>query len=102
MKSHIVGRKPLFHQLYCHISDNKTFDFSLALSFIILGYLKHVVSYLRKIYLLIFHTRMWKISLINHTNPHSLTEKRKESLVTGIYVGAVFIVLAAIYFVNLP
>jgi hypothetical protein len=45
---------------------------------------------------------MGKISLINHINPQSLTEKRKESLVTGLYAGAVFIVLATIYFVNLP
>jgi hypothetical protein len=41
-------------------------------------------------------------SLIKRINSQSLTDKRKESLVTALSIGAVFIVLAAIYFVNLP
>ena len=32
---------------------------------------------------------------------HTLTEKKKESLFTAIYVGTIFIILAAVYFVNL-
>jgi hypothetical protein len=39
-----------------------------------------------------------KISL----NLQALTEKKKESLITAIYVGAVFIILAAVYYINLP
>ncbi len=49
-----------------------------------------------------FHTRIGKNSLINHFDFPSLTEKRKENLVTGLYAGAVFILLASIYFVNQP
>ena len=35
-------------------------------------------------------------------NLQALTEKKKENLVTAIYVGSIFIVLAAVYFINLP
>jgi len=35
-------------------------------------------------------------------NFQALADKKKENLVTAIYVGAVFILLAAVYFVNLP
>jgi hypothetical protein len=33
---------------------------------------------------------------------HALTEKKKESLFTAIYIGSLFIILATVYFVNLP
>lgn len=32
---------------------------------------------------------------------HTLTEKKKESLFTALYIGALFIILATVYFVNL-
>jgi hypothetical protein len=35
-------------------------------------------------------------------NPDALPEKKKENLITALYLGAVFILLAIIYFVNLP
>jgi len=35
-------------------------------------------------------------------NPDALPEKKKENLITALYIGAVFILLAIIYFVNLP
>jgi hypothetical protein len=33
---------------------------------------------------------------------HGLTEKRKESLLTAIYLGSILIILAAVYAINLP
>ena len=33
---------------------------------------------------------------------HALSEKKKESLITYIYVGAIFIVLAVVYSIHLP
>lgn len=39
-----------------------------------------------------------KISL----NLQALTEKKKESLITAIYIGTVFILLAIVYYANLP
>jgi hypothetical protein len=35
-------------------------------------------------------------------NPDALPEKKKENLITALYIGAVFILIAIIYFVNLP
>lgn len=35
-------------------------------------------------------------------NPQTLPEEKKENLVTAIYIGAVFILLAVVYFANLP
>jgi hypothetical protein len=35
-------------------------------------------------------------------NLQALTEKKKENLITAIYIGAVFILLAIVYFANLP
>ncbi len=35
-------------------------------------------------------------------NPDTLPDNKKENLITAIYLGAVFILLALIYFVNLP
>ena len=35
-------------------------------------------------------------------NLQALTEKKKENLITAIYIGAVFIILAVVYYINLP
>jgi hypothetical protein len=35
-------------------------------------------------------------------NLQALTEKKKDSLITAIYIGAIFILLATVYFANLP
>jgi hypothetical protein len=71
--------------------------------FISSNYLKHAVScFERKIYLLMFHTRMGQNNLIKNLNPQALPDKKKENLITAIYIGAVFILLAVIYFANLP
>ena len=35
-------------------------------------------------------------------NLNTLTEKKKENLITAIYVGAVFIIIAVIYYIHLP
>ena len=40
--------------------------------------------------------------MIKRFNPENLPENKKENLITAIYVGAVFILLALIYFVNVP
>jgi hypothetical protein len=40
--------------------------------------------------------------LIKDFSLQSLTEKRKESLFTAIYLGALFILIALIYFIHLP
>ena len=34
--------------------------------------------------------------------PQALTEKKKEALITAVYLGFIFILLAVIYFINLP
>jgi len=34
-------------------------------------------------------------------NTQALTDKRKEGLVTAIYIGAIFILIAVVYFINL-
>ncbi len=47
------------------------------------------------------HSRMEKNTLMNILNLQTLTEKKKESLFTAIYIGAVFIILALVYYVNL-
>ncbi|MGD0644954.1 MAG: hypothetical protein ABSA75_08630 [Candidatus Bathyarchaeia archaeon] len=39
--------------------------------------------------------------MTNYWNTQSLTDKKKESLVTAIYVGAIFIILALVYLINL-
>ena len=38
---------------------------------------------------------------MNILNLHTLTEKKKESLITALWVGAVFIILALVYYINL-
>jgi len=38
--------------------------------------------------------------LIKDLNTQSLTDKRKEGLVTAIYIGAIFILIAVIYFIH--
>jgi hypothetical protein len=40
-------------------------------------------------------------SLMLTFNPQSLSDKRKESLFTAIYVGALFIILALVYYIHL-
>ena len=40
--------------------------------------------------------------LILMLNPRTLPEKKKENLFTAIYVGTIFIILAAVYFAHLP
>ncbi len=38
---------------------------------------------------------------MNILNLHTLTEKKKESLITTLWVGSVFIILALVYYINL-
>ncbi len=40
--------------------------------------------------------------MLKDLNLQSLTDEKKESLFTALYIGAVFIILAFVYFVNLP
>jgi hypothetical protein len=51
---------------------------------------------------LVSNNRMWLKRIVNRFNLQALTDKRKESLITALYVGSVFILLAVIYFVHLP
>jgi hypothetical protein len=44
---------------------------------------------------------MWASSLTKDLNMHALTDKRKEGLVTAVFIGLIFILLAVIYFINL-
>jgi hypothetical protein len=44
---------------------------------------------------------MERNGLINDLNTKALTDKKKESLFTAIYIGAIFILLALIYFIHL-
>jgi hypothetical protein len=44
---------------------------------------------------------MEKNSLMNILNLHTLPDKKKESLFTAIYLGAVFIIIALIYYIHL-
>jgi hypothetical protein len=44
----------------------------------------------------------WRTPLIPTFNPKALPEKKKENLFTAIYVGGVFIIIAAVYFSHLP
>ena len=44
---------------------------------------------------------MGKNSLMPSLNLQSLSEKKKESLFTAIYIGALFIILAFVYFIHL-
>ena len=50
-----------------------------------------------------FHRRIGeRLDLIVSIDRHTLTDKRKENLFTAIYVGSLFIIIAAVYFANLP
>ncbi len=40
--------------------------------------------------------------MIKNFNLQSLTEKRKENIFTAVYIGALFILIALIYFIHLP
>ena len=44
---------------------------------------------------------MEKSSLMNTLNRQMLTDKKKESLFTAIYIGAIFIIIALIYYLHL-
>jgi hypothetical protein len=44
---------------------------------------------------------MERNGLINDLNTKALTDKKKESLFTAIYIGAIFILIALIYFIHL-
>src|SRR5665647_242070 len=44
---------------------------------------------------------MEKNSLMNILNLQTLTDKKKESLFTAIYIGAIFIIIALIYYIHL-
>ncbi len=54
---------------------------------------KHICAY-------IIHTRMGRESLTNDSGTQALTEKKKESLVTAVYLGAIFIILALVFVLN--
>ncbi len=54
----------------------------------------------RKIYVDTVHTRTRERDLIKDSSTHGLTDKRKESLVTYVYVGAIFIILALVFVLN--
>ncbi len=54
---------------------------------------KHICAY-------IIHTRMGRESLANDSGTQALTEKKKESLVTAVYLGAIFIILALVFVLN--
>jgi hypothetical protein len=45
---------------------------------------------------------MEKKSLIKALDMHALTDKKKENLFTAIFIGAIFILIALIYFIHLP
>jgi hypothetical protein len=40
--------------------------------------------------------------VVNELNTTSMTDKKKEGLFTAIYIGAIFILIAVIYFIHLP
>lgn len=44
----------------------------------------------------------WEKQLLNELNAASLTDKKKEGLFTAVYIGAIFILIAVIYFIHLP
>jgi hypothetical protein len=57
----------------------------------------------RKIYLIIAPiVELGRESLKISLNLQALSEKKKESLITAIYIGVVFILLAIVYYANLP
>lgn len=39
--------------------------------------------------------------MMNTLNPQTLTDKKKESLFTAIYIGSIFIIIALIYYIHL-
>lgn len=47
-----------------------------------------------------FYTRMGQDSLTNTSSTQALTDKKKESLISAVYIGTIFIVLALIFVVN--
>jgi hypothetical protein len=58
------------------------------------------LSGLRERYMWIQSIHEWGESLIKDSGTHTLSDKRKESLVTYVYVGAIFIILALIFILN--
>jgi hypothetical protein len=47
-----------------------------------------------------FYTRIRQDSLTNISSTQALADKKKESLITTVYTGAIFIVLALIFIIN--
>ena len=45
---------------------------------------------------------MEKNRVINALNPQALTDKKKENLFSAIYIGALLIIIAVIYYIHLP
>jgi hypothetical protein len=71
--------------------------------FISYRYLKYALYHFkRKVYLPTLCMNRWETWLIRRLDLRSLSEKKKENLFTAIYVGALFIILATVYFANLP
>lgn len=62
----------------------------------------HIMA-LRETYIS-YHARIFdgEDSLFNARIGHGLTEKKKENLLTAIYIGSIFIILAVIYIAHLP
>ena len=54
----------------------------------------------RERYMLNHSIHEWGESLVKDSSTHTLTDQRKESLVTYVYVGAIFIILALIFVIN--
>jgi hypothetical protein len=53
------------------------------------------------VYLLTVELSSVEKSLINNFNTQTLTDTKKERLVTVIYIGAIFILIALVYFIHL-
>ena len=47
------------------------------------------------------YSRMEKTSLMDSLKPHWLSDKKKESLFTALYIGSLFIILALVYYIHL-
>jgi hypothetical protein len=58
------------------------------------------VRFLWKDIFAIFYILEWRKRCMNLLNLQTLTEKKKESLITALWVGCVFIVLASVYYIN--
>ena len=64
----------------------------------------HYTLLKRKIYLLIYSILEWRKSSLKITlnlNLQGLSDKKKESLFSAIYIGGLFIVLALVYYIHI-